>query len=513
MLVTEPESAVLAEKQQQSGLGQKLLAGTSALGAATLIERGMSFLASLMAARLGGASVFGAYSLALTTANNIAAYTGSGIGNTATRFAGAHDQHSPEYGPIARALLMVTGTSALLASLLMLAASGPLAKYVLHNPGVQSLLACSALSAAAVISLECARGFLLGQRKHTALLLLSVLAGAGLLAVLPAASFWGAQPMVLGHGIVVIGAVLICVLLAGPLGLKPTSAVDPKQAFAPVVRQVWGFGMVQLGSLLSMNIAGWWMTSLIARADTSMAQIGFFAVSHQIRNMVALAPSMLTQSSYALMVDGAHSHRDTGRVVTLCTATANFIALLMAGSGIVVLPWALLIVYGKAYLPAVLPTALALATAVAHMGAAPVLARLTVLDVRRAGVVNVLWAALVALAATKFISGGGAIEGAAIYLGAHLVSGWLAVFALRPGHIPSGVIPIIAVSQVSACALVALAFARAAEPNQQVLLTGGMAGVLALSVGLFAMFARHYRWLPQEFSLNALLSMIRGIRR
>src|SRR4051794_32660253 len=127
-LVTEQEELRM-HPDSAGGVARRLVAGTSALGVATALERGLSFLASLTAARLGGAATFGAYSLALTTANNIAAYTGSGIGNTATRFAGAHTQDSPEYAPVTRALLVVTATSALLASLLMLAAAGPLAQH------------------------------------------------------------------------------------------------------------------------------------------------------------------------------------------------------------------------------------------------------------------------------------------------------------------------------------------------------------------------------------------------
>src|SRR6478672_9127094 len=125
-LATTIEAQSVSEDRKSSNTLNKVVAGTSALGLATVIERGLSMAASVLAARWGGASVFGAYSLALTTANNISAYTGSGIGNTAVRFAGAHDRGSREYGPITRALLLVTACSCLLAALLMLAASGPL---------------------------------------------------------------------------------------------------------------------------------------------------------------------------------------------------------------------------------------------------------------------------------------------------------------------------------------------------------------------------------------------------
>ena len=65
-----------------------LLSGTSALGAGVVVERGCGFIANVLAARFGGASTFGTYSLAIATANNISTYAAGGIGSTAIRFSG-----------------------------------------------------------------------------------------------------------------------------------------------------------------------------------------------------------------------------------------------------------------------------------------------------------------------------------------------------------------------------------------------------------------------------------------
>ncbi len=509
--IREPIPEEAAANPLSGRFGRKLLAGTSALGGSVAIERGLSFLASLFAARLGGAPVFGAYSLALTTANNIAAYTGSGIGNTATRFAGAHRRESREYGPVTRALLLVTTVSALLAAVLMFAAAGPLARHVLKNEGLTNLLRMSSVSAASIILLECCRGFLVGQRRHVALLLLSITCGAGLLAVLPAASLSGPEPMVLGHGLVILVAVVACVVFAGPLGLRPlSSGVSQQQPVGPVLREIWAFGMIQLASLLSMNIAGWWMTAQIARTDPSLIQIGLFAAAHQIRNMVALAPSMLSQSSYALMADGeSMASNSAGAVVSMCTLAATAVSLVLAGMGMIVLPWVLPAVYGQSFAPAVLPATLALATAVAQMGAAPVSARLSIINVRRAGFINIVWAILVALAGTFFIYGNGAIAGSAIYLGAHLVSSWLVYFAVRDSGATPGLLMTLLVGQAGSCALVVLAFYRAAFIGSDWKISLAMAAVLALCLGLLALVVRQNRWLPSHLSLVSILTRFR----
>ncbi len=66
----------------------------------------MSFLANIAAARLGGAHVFGAYSVAMTTANNVASYAGAGIGTTANRFSGEYPYGGGGYRGLLRTLAL-----------------------------------------------------------------------------------------------------------------------------------------------------------------------------------------------------------------------------------------------------------------------------------------------------------------------------------------------------------------------------------------------------------------------
>ena len=99
---------------ERRSLGRLLLSGSSALGAATLVERGLGFAANLAAARLGGAHVFGAYSVAMTTANNVASYAGAGIGTTANRFSGEYPYGKPGYASLLSSLAMVSLGSAAL---------------------------------------------------------------------------------------------------------------------------------------------------------------------------------------------------------------------------------------------------------------------------------------------------------------------------------------------------------------------------------------------------------------
>src|SRR5271170_5764153 len=94
--------------QVPTHVDKRIIGGTSALGASIFLERGSGFLANILAARLGGASTFGAYSLAISTANNISAYAAGGIAATAARFSGKYPLGTAGYKTLGRVLAIVS---------------------------------------------------------------------------------------------------------------------------------------------------------------------------------------------------------------------------------------------------------------------------------------------------------------------------------------------------------------------------------------------------------------------
>lgn len=419
-----------------------LLSGTSTLGIAMVIERGLGFVANVLAARFAGAQVFGAYSVSLTTANNIASYAAGGIGSTATRFSAPHGRESAEYLTVVRALAVISLVSAAIAMGLLYGTAGFLAHWLLRKDDLTYLLRLASLCAGGAILLECCRGFLIGRRQLAAIILLSSIVGIGMLGLMPFAAHFGATTMIGTQAGIALTAVLTCLVFARRLGL--TSVGHPPSSNAgSMIREIWGFGLMQLSGLILLNLAGWWLTSLVARADKSLSQVGLFAVAHQLRNVVALAPSLLTESALALMIGSGPTARDPQRVLAICTFASVMITMFCAGIGIIVLPWALPLAYGSAFRPGVLPATLALATAVVHMGSAPASARLSIVSIQVWGFVNAIWAAIVAVAATLFVMRGGAVSATAIYLAAHFISGIVTFVYLRlRGETTSGIIVI-----------------------------------------------------------------------
>ena len=119
-----------ASTSLSSEVTRHLVGGTSALGISVAVERGVGLLANILAARLGGKAVFGAYSFAIGTANQISMYAAGGIGATATRFSGKYGRGSAGYPTLRRALVVVSLVSAALAAGALWLGAAPIANLV-----------------------------------------------------------------------------------------------------------------------------------------------------------------------------------------------------------------------------------------------------------------------------------------------------------------------------------------------------------------------------------------------
>lgn len=515
----EPQSAGLGAPPYglPGHVTRNLVTGTSALGLGVVLERGMGFTANVLAARFGGVATFGAYSLAISTANNISTYAAGQIGSTAARFSGKYQYGTSGYRTLAGALVIVSGLSALMGAVGLWFAADPIA-HLLGKQSLTELLRWAAISAAGIILLECARGFFVGQRRLAALILLSTLVGLGLITLLPFAAFLHSPiRMIVSQGIVTTGAVITCLLLARPLGLLPPRTESVPVPLRPVLREVWSFGFVQLAGLVGANLAGWWLTTLVARADSSLIQMSFFAVASQLRNIAGLAPGLLTESSYAVMADpDGETTRTPHNVMALCTYAATFASLMLATVGMVIMPWALSVIWGRSYGAGAVTASIGLAIAVMHMGNAPAAARLSIVSIRITGILNTIWALVVAVAATVFLlHGGTAATGMLIYFFAHLLSAGLVLITLtRKDTVPSGMLSVLSISACTTTTLVALAYYRASHSTFAPVTTLGMIVVSAFALFTLYLLGKRHQWLPTSAAVRRGVHLVRsGVQR
>lgn len=490
-----------------------LVGGTSALGLSVAVERGVGLLANILAARLGGKGVFGAYSFAIGTANQISMYAAGGIGATATRFSGKYPRESAGYPTLRRALMIVSLVSAALAAIGLWLGAAPIA-HLVGKTSMTGLLRWAAISSVGIILLECARGFFVGQRHLLALLVLSLLVGLGMVTLLPTmAHRHDPRAMLVAQGLVATSAVLVCLALSRKLGLRLSPDGPRPLPLVGMLREVWAFGGIQLASLIGSNISGWWLTAVVARNDTTLVQVSFLTIASQLRNLVALAPTLLTEGSYAVMADPRHEESQTPqRVMALCSYASMALSLMLALLGMTVVPWLLALLYGKAYAGAGVTIALALATAVAHMGNAPSAARLTIVSLRSTAVINTVWAVFVAIAATLLlVRGGSAWQAMGVYFLAHIVSATLVLLILRrKDGLPAGMLPLFALGMLAVGTGSALALLRSSVPALAMPATGALAVLTLATAGVLWYLGKKHDWLPPRTAVRSLLGKLQG---
>ena len=502
------------ESALPSQVTRHVISGTSALGASVALERGAGFLANILAARLGGAQTFGAYSLAVGTATNISTYAGGGIAATAVRFSGKYPKGSAGYPSLVRALAIVSLISATIASLGLWLGAGPIA-HLLGKDSFVTLLRCAWISAAGVVLLECARGFFVGQRYVAALLSMSMMVGAGMVFLLPyAAHRHSPTSMIMLQGTISLSAVGLCCLFGRQLGWRTASPVAPGQPVGGLLREIWAFGFVQLAGLVGTNLAGWWSTALVARSDTTLVQMSFFTIASQMRNLVGLPPSLLAEGSYAVMADPKHEGTQTPqRVMALCCFAALSVSVLLGAVGMILVPWGLTLLYGRTYAGAGAAVAIALATAVAHMGTAPAANRLTIVSIRATAAINTVWAIFVATASTLLMfHGGSAWRAMSIYFFAHVLSSVLVLLTLsRRDRLPEGLLSLFGFCAVSVGLLAALSLWRGLH-GQTGAVTALMTLLTALTAAGLYLFGKRFQWLPPRAVLLRLAARLRPSR-
>jgi len=504
--VEEREATSAEPSSRPLGLLHSLGTGAGALGVALGIERGGSFLANVLAARLGGAQVFGAYSIALNAANNVAWYVGAGIGDTSSRFIAGHPRGTRSYHQVVRCLMLIAAVSAGVAASVLFAGAGPMASKLLRNANLTNPLRVAALSSAAFVLLECCRGLFIGTRSFGRLLVLSAMVGIGLPAVVPYAAKLGASHM-LGRQ---SGAVLLAVAVSLVLVFrdrKAPSQAQVREIESPRLGRIWKFGLMQLGGVAGVNAAGWWTASLVARWDVSLVQVAFYVVATQWRNIASLVPSLMTHGNFAFFTDEGSEHfGGADRVITVSSFAACILSTLCSGVMVAVLPWVLVAFYGKDYINAELPSALAVATLLVHMTISPAAARLMIISPLSAGIINGIWAVFVAGMGTLLIPHGGATAATATLFLAHMLSTFLTVGVLwRMRRLPAGVTMLMALETAMALVTIGLAALRTVYPQYSIALSLLLVAITAATAMVLFRLGQAHGAFPKTLSLVDLL--------
>ena len=234
-------------------------------------------------------------------------------------------------------------------------------------------------------------------------------------------------------------------------------------------------------------------------------QMGFFSIASQLRNIVGLAPNLLTEGSYAVMADSeGEVLRTPQNVLGWITFASAIVTFLFAAIGITVIPWLLRTLYSATYAHAAIAASYGLALAAMHTANGPASARLSILSIKTTGIINISWAAFVALSGSVFMMrGGDAATVMMIYLGAHTLSSISVLIALhRRNSLPRGMVKVFAIATGSTIALALLSAFRAAHPDVAMTLTAIMILLFACALAALIRLGYQYGWIPTRAAVS-----------
>jgi O-antigen/teichoic acid export membrane protein len=377
----------------------------------------------------------------------------------------------------------------------MFAGAGPVARWVLNNETLASMLRIAAIASAAIVLLECCRGLLIGQQKFYPLLALSVVSGAGLIIALPLAAGVNAGMMIAVQAGVSLACVLLFLVLAKRFGLIPRLVKGT--AGGPGVRRVFTFGMVQFGAYAGVSIASWWLASMVARSDVTLTQMGLYAIANQFRGLAAMAPGLCEQVGYPLLTDETGSqYGGPSQVLLTNSLVSTVLATAIAGSAIVTAPWLLGFVYGAPFAAAEVPVVILLATGIIHMSSGPAAQRLSIVRLRWVGIINTFWAISLAVVGVWLVPQFGATGAALAFLITHTISYAMVMTALATTEkLPSSYYQLYGTTTIGSIVLAALAYWRALGPDKASL-TLGLAAVALVMLATLVYLGARSRCLP-----------------
>ena len=197
--------------------------------------------------------------------------------------------------------------------------------------------------------------------------------------------------------------------------------------------------------------------------------------------------------------------------MAMCTFAATAVSMAFAAAGIVLAPWLLRLMYGRAYGGAALAVAVGLSVAVLQMGNSPTAARVSIVSIRSTAAINTTWAVLTAvLGALLMLRGGSAAGAMAIFLAAHVIMAVQVLVVLRRrDHLPDGMIALPVTSTATMLALCGLALMQARQPGHEAAWSAAMLLVVAASAIFLRSLARRHGWL-RSLPVGALLMRFAG---
>lgn len=434
---------------------RQILSGTAWSAGGTLAGRLFGFIGTIIGARLLGVAGFGAFSFVQSTVSVVNAYAGMGVGTTATRFVAAQGDDQSAARSVSLKLIGFGVIAAALAAIAVGAAAPWIAGNLLNRPELSGAVRAASLLVLAGVAWESIQGSLSGYREFARIALCTAAAGiAGLIAIVLLTPALKLPGFILAQAIASLVAIAVGLeLLRRRWRAARAGGHTEGERLGVMLR----FGAVFLASNAILAPVMWLVAWRLSQLPNGLEGLGYWGAAHQLKNIVALLPGLVSQVALPLLAfhssgGGRTEFRDTLRSSVLISG----VAVLPLGILLMLLSAPLLSLFGADFRGGAGLAQAVIAGSVCHLFAMPVVHALTIGNVNLTAAVNLIWAGVILAVVWLLLPTYGALAAGIGWVAAHAGSMVLTAWLVgRQGGIDRSTLTDIAV--VLALAAIALA--------------------------------------------------------
>ena len=441
---------------------RQILSGTAWSAGGTLAGRLFGFIGTIIGARLLGVAGFGAFSFVQSTVSVVTAYAGMGVGTTATRFVAAQGDNLSAARSVSLKLIGFGVIAAALAAIAVGAAAPWIAGNLLHRPELSGAVRAASLLVLAGVAWESIQGTLSGYREFARIALCTAVAGiAGLIAIVLLTPALKLPGFILAQAIASLAAIAVgLVVLARRWRAAGAGTPADGERLGVMLR----FGAVFLASNAILAPVMWLVAWRLSQLPNGLEGLGYWGAAHQLKNIVALLPGLVSQVALPLLAfhssgNGRTEFRQTLRSSVLISG----VAVLPLGILLMLLSSPLLSLFGADFRGGTGLAQAVIAGSVCHLFAMPIVHALTIGNVNLTAMVNLIWAGVILAAVWYLLPTYGALAAGLGWFAAHAGSMMLTAWLVsRQGGIDRPTL--VDISVVFALAAIALAGLLSGHP-------------------------------------------------
>lgn len=409
---------------------RQILSGTAWSAGGSLLGRLFGFVGTIIGARLLGVAGFGAFSFVQSTISVVNAYAGMGVGTTATRYVAAQGEDEGSARRVSQKLILFGFVAAAVAAVAVGAGAPWIAGTLLDRAELSNAVRAAAFLVLTGVAWESIQGNLSGYREFARIALCTAVAGiVGLIAIVVLTPAFHLPGFILAQALASLAAVGVGLgVLARRWRSESAHSANDGERLGAMLR----FGLVFLASNAILAPVMWLVAWRLSTLPNGLEGLGFWGASHQLKNIVALLPGLVSQVALPLLAfHSGQREQSEFRTTLRSSVLISGVAVLPLGIFLMLFAVPLLSLFGADFRGGGGLAYAVIAGSICHLFAMPIVHALTIGNVNLTAMVNLIWAGVLLAVVWSLVPALGALAAGLGWFVAHAGSMLLTAVLVR----------------------------------------------------------------------------------